>query len=58
MCTAGRVRHHLNITMEEKNSVVFVGYQAEGTLGRQLKDGAKSKITWWGGCSRGRNIQH
>jgi metallo-beta-lactamase family protein len=42
MCTGGRVRHHLrhNIWRPEC-SVVFVGFAAEGTLARQIVDGAK-----------------
>lgn len=42
MCEAGRIRHHLRHTIEdENNAVVIVSYQAEGTLGRQLAEGAQ-----------------
>ena len=58
MCSGGRIRHHLknNIRRPEAH-VVIVGFQAYGTLGRRLVDGAK-EIRLWGETYRVRSEIH
>jgi metallo-beta-lactamase family protein len=49
MCTGGRIKHHIARHLDnELSTLLFVGYQASGTLGRQILDGAR-EIRLFGG---------
>ena len=48
MCNGGRIKHHLKHNIWRKNChIIISGFQARGTLGRQLVDGAR-RIRLWG----------
>jgi len=58
MCTGGRILHHLkNNVWRPECHIVIVGYQAIGTLGRRLVDGAE-EIKLWGDTYRVRAQRH
>jgi metallo-beta-lactamase family protein len=58
MCTGGRILHHLkNNIWRPECHLVIVGYQAMGTLGRRLVDGAE-EIRLWGDTYRVRAQRH
>ena len=52
MATGGRVLHHLaQRAPDRRNAILLAGFQAEGTRGRSLEEGAKTLAHSWPGCS-------
>ena len=51
MCDGGRIRHHLQHNLSRLEcSVIFVGFQASGTLGRRIVEGAKTVSIFGQAC--------
>jgi metallo-beta-lactamase family protein len=58
MCTGGRIKHHLKYNISRKETaIIFVGYQAKGTLGRHIVEG-KEKVKIFGKSYRVRATVH
>jgi metallo-beta-lactamase family protein len=52
MCEGGRVLHHLQHSLgDPKDTVLFVGFQGEGTLGRRLREGARTVNVYGEACA-------
>jgi metallo-beta-lactamase family protein len=52
VCDGGRIRHHLRYNLDRPEcAIVFVGFQAAGTLGRRIVDGAKTVRLFGEPCS-------
>ncbi len=54
MATGGRVLHHIaQRAPDPRNAILLAGFQAEGTRGRALEEGAKTIAHPWRGCAGG-----